>query len=241
MRQFATYFPATQRQNLPDKTSRFGKTSFPSPLQSVAERLLISFAPLNCCYHIINKLSLCQPIYRTKVHFLKIVQTTHTFSRFIDYQLFKPYILNTITVISLLTAKTRLYRRFFFGGAREHSPFSENGRVYSHSGACNGEFGGVAVSRNQVMIVRENLSVEATKNPTETSGFFGGAREHSPYSENGRVYSHSGACNREFGGAAVSYVAHFAFEIALSGATMLTFLLVCSFSPRVHSIPRGPL
>ena len=177
MRQFATYFPATQRQNLPDKTSRFGKTSFPSPLQSVAERLLISFAPLNCCYHIINKLSLCQPIYRTKVHFLKIVQTTHTFSRFIDYQLFKPYILNTITVISLLTAKTRLYRRFFFGGAREHSPFSENGRVYSHSGACNGEFGGVAVSRNQVMIVRENLSVEATKNPTETSGFFGGERE----------------------------------------------------------------
>ena len=105
MRQFATYFPATQRQNLPDKTSRFGKTSFPSPLQSVAERLLISFAPLNCCYHIINKLSLCQPIYRTKVHFLKIVQTTHTFSRFIDYQLFTPYILNTIIVIFLLTAK----------------------------------------------------------------------------------------------------------------------------------------
>ena len=105
MRQFATYFPATQRQNLPDKTSRFGKTSFPSPLQSVAERLLISFAPLNCCYHIINKLSLCQPIYRTKVQFLKIVQTTHAFSRFIDYQLFTPYILNTITVISLLTAK----------------------------------------------------------------------------------------------------------------------------------------
>ena len=114
MRQFATYFPATQRQNLPDKTFRFGKTSFPSHLQSVAERLLISFAPLNCCYHIINKLSLCQPIYRTKVQFLKIVQTTHTFSRFIDYQLFTPYyILNTITVISLLTAKTRLKRRVF--------------------------------------------------------------------------------------------------------------------------------
>lgn len=176
MRQFATYFPATQRQNLPDKTSRFGKTSFPSPLQSVAERLLISFAPLNCCYHIINKLSLCQPIYRTKVYFLKIVQTTHTFSRFIDYQLFTPYILNTITVISLLTAKTRLKRRFFWRRKRD-SPYSENGRVYSHSGACNGEFGGVAVSRNQVMIVRENLSVEATKNPTETSGFFGGERE----------------------------------------------------------------
>ena len=50
----------------------------------------------------------------------------------------------------------------------------------------------------------------------------------------------SGACNGEFGGAAVSHVAHFAFEIALSGATMLTLLLVCSFSPRVHSIPRGP-
>ena len=119
MRQFATYFPATQRQNLPDKTSRFGKTSFPSPLQSVAERLLISFAPLNCCYHIINKLSLCQPIYRTKVHFLKIVQTTHTFSRFIDYQLFTPYILNTITVISLLTAKNPTAPSGFFGGERE--------------------------------------------------------------------------------------------------------------------------
>ena len=34
---------------------------------------------------------------------------------------------------------------------------------------------------------------------------------------------------------------NFAFEIALSGAIMLTLLLVCSFSPRVHSIPRGPL
>lgn len=60
---------------------------------------------------------------------------------------------------------------------KRDAPFSGNGRVYSHSGACNGEFGGVAVSRNQVMIVRENLSVEATKNPTETSGFFGGERE----------------------------------------------------------------
>ena len=36
-------------------------------------------------------------------------------------------------------------------------------------------------------------------------------------------------------------VAHFTFEIALSGAIMLTLLLVCAFSPRVHSIPRGPL
>jgi hypothetical protein len=121
LRQFATYFPATQRQNLPDKTSRFGKTSFPSPLQSVAERLLISFAPLNCCYHIINKLSLCQPIYRTKVHFLKIVQTTHTFSRFIDYQLFAPYILNTIIVIFLLPAKNPTVPSGFFGGERKIS------------------------------------------------------------------------------------------------------------------------
>lgn len=180
MRQFATYFPATQRQNLPDKTSRFGKTSFPSPLQSVAERLLISFAPLNCCYHIINKLSLCQPIYRTKVHFLKIVQTTHTFSRFIDYQLFTPYILNTITVISLLTAKTRLYRRFFLAEKersvvalqqtslllrgfwrKRDSPYSENGRVYSHSGACNGEFGGAAACNH--ILIAQNLSFDGKK------------------------------------------------------------------------------
>ena len=35
-------------------------------------------------------------------------------------------------------------------------------------------------------------------------------------------------------------VAHFAFEITLSLAIMLALLLVCSFSPRVHSIPRGP-
>lgn len=31
------------------------------------------------------------------------------------------------------------------------------------SGACNGEFGGAAVSRNQVMIVRENLSFDGKK------------------------------------------------------------------------------
>ena len=37
------------------------------------------------------------------------------------------------------------------------------------------------------------------------------------------------------------YGAHFAFEITLLQAIMLTLLLVCSFSPRVHSIPRGPL
>ena len=35
-------------------------------------------------------------------------------------------------------------------------------------------------------------------------------------------------------------VARFAFEITLSLAITLTLLLVCSFSPRVHSIPRGP-
>ena len=34
-------------------------------------------------------------------------------------------------------------------------------------------------------------------------------------------------------------VAHFAFEVTLSLAIMLALLLVCSFSPRVHSIPRG--
>ena len=35
--------------------------------------------------------------------------------------------------------------------------------------------------------------------------------------------------------------AHCTFEIALSLAITLTLLLVCDFSPRVHSIPRGPL
>ena len=33
---------------------------------------------------------------------------------------------------------------------------------------------------------------------------------------------------------------HCAFEITLSWAITLTLLLVCAFSPRVHSIPRGP-
>ena len=36
-------------------------------------------------------------------------------------------------------------------------------------------------------------------------------------------------------------VANLVFEITLSQAITLTLLLVCSFSPRVHSIPRGPL
>ena len=35
-------------------------------------------------------------------------------------------------------------------------------------------------------------------------------------------------------------VANLVFEITLSQAITLTLLLVCSFSPRVHSIPRGP-
>ena len=34
-------------------------------------------------------------------------------------------------------------------------------------------------------------------------------------------------------------VARFAFEITLSRTITLTLMLVCSFSPRVHSIPRG--
>ena len=33
---------------------------------------------------------------------------------------------------------------------------------------------------------------------------------------------------------------NFALEITLSQAITLTLLLVCAFSPRVHSIPRGP-
>ena len=62
-------------------------------------------------------------------------------------------------------------------GEREIRLSARTGEFTRVSGACNGEFGGAAVSRNQVMIVRENLSAEATKNPTETSGFFGGERE----------------------------------------------------------------
>lgn len=57
--------------------------------------------------------------------------------------------------------QTSLLLRGFW--RKRDSPFSENGRVYSHSGACNGEFGGAAVSRNQVMIVRENLSFDGKK------------------------------------------------------------------------------
>ena len=35
-------------------------------------------------------------------------------------------------------------------------------------------------------------------------------------------------------------VANLVFKITLSQVITLTLLLVCSFSPRVHSIPRGP-
>ena len=44
---------------------------------------------------------------------------------------------------------------------------------------------------------------------------------------------------RDVNGAA--HGAHCAFEITLLQAIMLTLLFVCAFSPRVHSIPRGPL
>ena len=39
---------------------------------------------------------------------------------------------------------------------KRDSPFSGNGRVYSHSGAWNGEFGGIA-ARNHILIARESL------------------------------------------------------------------------------------
>ena len=42
------------------------------------------------------------------------------------------------------------------------------------------------------------------------------------------------------GGKCKSRGANCAFEITLSQAIMLTLMLVCAFSPRVHSIPRGP-
>lgn len=42
-------------------------------------------------------------------------------------------------------------------GEREHSPYSGNGRVYSHSGACNGEFDGAAVVCNRIIIAQKSL------------------------------------------------------------------------------------
>ena len=42
------------------------------------------------------------------------------------------------------------------------------------------------------------------------------------------------------GGKCKSRGANCAFEITLSQAIMLTLVLVCAFSPRVHSIPQGP-
>ena len=67
-----------------------------------------------------------------------------------------------------------------------------------------------------------------------------GEREIRLSARTGEFTRVSGACNGEFGGAAVSHVAHFASEIALSGAIILTLLLVCSFSPKVQSIFWGP-
>ena len=95
---------------------------------------------------------------------------------------------------------------------------AETGEFTRVSGACNGEFGGAVAGgtnaaeslltkqkallrvlflwrrkRGQLLLRNKHLFCSA--------GF--GEREHSPFSGNGRVYSHSGACNREFGGAAV--------------------------------------
>ena len=38
----------------------------------------------------------------------------------------------------------------------------------------------------------------------------------------------------------LAHGAHCTFKIVLSGAAMLTLMLVCAFFPRVHSIPMGP-
>ena len=53
------------------------------------------------------------------------------------------------------------------------------------SGACNGEFGGAAVSRNHVLIVRENLSFDGKK-PDCSVGFFWRRKRDS----NSRTVSH---------------------------------------------------
>ena len=39
---------------------------------------------------------------------------------------------------------------------KRDAPFSGNGRVYSHSGACNGEFGGAAACNH--ILIAQNLS-----------------------------------------------------------------------------------
>ncbi len=71
-----------------------------------------------------------------------------------------------------------------------------------------------------------------------SAGF--GEREIRLSARTGEFTRVSGACNGEFGGAAVSHVAHFVFKITLLQAIMLTLLLVCSFSPKVQSIFWGP-
>ena len=47
--------------DFPDKNRRFGKTSFPSSLQSDMRPVLISLAPLNCCLYNTSKPTFCQP------------------------------------------------------------------------------------------------------------------------------------------------------------------------------------
>lgn len=44
---------------------------------------------------------------------------------------------------------------------KRDSPYSENGRVYSHSGACNGEFGGAAACNH--ILIAQNLSFDGKK------------------------------------------------------------------------------
>ncbi len=43
---------------------------------------------------------------------------------------------------------------------KRDAPFSGNGRVYSHSGACNGEFGGAAVCNQCLFDCTESLFAE---------------------------------------------------------------------------------
>ena len=61
----------------------------------------------------------------------------------------------------MLSNKHLFYSADF--GEREIRLTAGTGEFTRVSGACNGEFGGAAVSRNQVMIVRENLSFDGKK------------------------------------------------------------------------------
>nr|DAW99948.1 MAG TPA: hypothetical protein [Caudoviricetes sp.] len=55
--------------------------------------------------------------------------------------------------------QTSLLLRGFW--RKRDSPYSENGRVYSHSGACNGEFGGAAACNH--ILIAQNLSFDGKK------------------------------------------------------------------------------